>query len=179
MSAAVMSNYYFAPFGPGHGADSEQRVQNWMLAQMAQYPPPPQPDHHHYNALYPASAGAQQMVDPQEPLQYSNLNQPVYAKVESATPDQGNANNHTINHLAQELHQQAAFEDQQQRQHAQHGGQHPMQQALSQGQPTSTPRSSQPPTQQGPADQNQKSNRLRKACDSCSIRKVKVCLSTV
>lgn len=173
MSAAVMSNYFFQPFGQGHGTDSDTRVQSWMLAQMAQYPPPPQPDqHHHYNALYPASAGAQQMVDPQEPLQYSNLNQPVYTKVEVASPG-GHSNNHNINRLAQELHQQAAFEDQQQRQHGQHGAQQHMQQPL-QAQPAATPRPSQTPTQQSAADQSQKSNRLRKACDSCSIRKVKV-----
>ena len=175
MSAAVMSNYYFPPFHQGHGTDSQNRVQNWMLAQMAQYPPPPQPDQqHHYNALYPASAGAQQLVDPQEQPQYSNLNQPVYAKVESSTPGEGPSSNHNINHLAQELHQQAAFDEQQQRQHVQHAGQQPIQQSLPQGQPAATPRPSQPPTQQSTADQNQKANRLRKACDSCSIRKVKV-----
>ena len=164
MSAAVMPNYYFAPFGQGPGTDSDARVQNWMLAQMAQYPPPPQPDHHHYNALYPASAGAQQLVDPQEPLQYSTLNQPAYAKVESTTPDQGASSNHNINHLAQELHQQA-----------QHGGQQAMQQTFPQGHSQATPQPSQAPsTQQSTSEQNQKANRLRKACDSCSIRKVKV-----
>ena len=167
-----MSNYYFAPFGQGHGTDSDARVQNWMLAQMAQYPPPPQADHHHYNALYPASAGAQQLVDPQDQLQYSNLNQPVYPKVDSAGQEQGLPPNQGINHLAQELQPNATFDEQQQRQSLQHGGQqmHPQ---LAQAQPAATPGPSQASTQQTNSD-SQKSNRLRKACDSCSIRKVKV-----
>lgn len=175
MSAAVMSNFYYQPFTPGHGTDSDARVQSWMLAQMAQYPPPPQAEQHqHYNALYPASTGAQHLVDSQEPLQFSHLNQPVYAKVEAASPDQA-ASNHNVNHLAQGLHQQAVYEDQQQRHHVQHAAQQHMQQSL-QAQPAAVPRPSQAPTQQSGAEQSQKSNRLRKACDSCSIRKVKVCL---
>lgn len=167
MSAAVMSNFIFPPWDPGHGTDSQARVNHWMLAQMAQYPPPPQPDQHHYNALYPASAGAQQLVDPHDQLPYSSLNQPVYPKVDATSPDPTTAANHNVHHLAHDLHQHGAFDD---RQQAQHGNQQP----LPHGQPVATPRPSQPPSQPGGPD-SQKANRLRKACDSCSIRKVKVC----
>jgi hypothetical protein len=41
--------------------------------------------------------------------------------------------------------------------------------------PTSHANNSQPATQTSTPEQAQKTNRLRKACDSCSIRKVKVC----
>lgn len=176
MSAAVMSNYYFPPLGQGHVADSQVRVQNWMLAQMANYPPPPQHDHQHYNALYPASAGAQQLLDPHEHLQYSDLNQPIYPKVESATSEHASSN-HQMHHLAHELQQHAALEEQQ-RQQIQQASQH-MQQQNPHGQQPGSSQPSQPTTGQGTPDQNQKTNRLRKACDSCSIRKVKVGISLV
>ena len=171
MSAAVMPNYYFPPFDQGHVADSQVRVQNWMFARMAQYPPPPQPEQQHYNAMYPTSASAQQLIDPQDQLQYSNLNQPLYPKVESATSGQASSSRQ-IHHLAQELQQHAAI-DEQQRQVI-HQASQQVQQGVPHGQPSSTPHSSQPQTQQCTPEQNQKTNRLRKACDSCSIRKVKV-----
>jgi hypothetical protein len=170
MSAAVMSNYYFPPLGHEHVADSQVRVQNWMLAQMAQYPPPPQADHTHYNALYPASAAAQQLIDPHDQLQYSDLNQPIYPKVESAASDHASTNTQML-HLAHELRQHAALEGQQLHQGHQH-----IAQQHSHGQPSGSSHPSQPTTGQGTPDQNQKANRLRKACDSCSIRKVKVCI---
>ena len=164
-----MSNYYFPPLGHGHVADSQVRVQSWMLAQMAQYPPPPQADHTHYNALYPASAGAQQLLDPHDQLRYTDLNQPIYPKVESATSDHASSNTQ-IHHLAHELQQHVALDGQQLHQGHQHiAHQH------SHGQPSGSSHPSQPTTGHGTPDQNQKANRLRKACDSCSIRKVKVC----
>ena len=173
MSAAVMSNFYVPHWGHVHVADSQHRVQNWMFAQMAQYPPPPGPDQQHYNALYPTAAGAQQMLDPQEQLQYSSLNQPIYPKIESGVPDQASANQH-MHHLAQELQQHAALDDPA-HQHMQQPSQ-PIQHQVTPIQASSASHSSQPPTQQATPDQSQKNNRLRKACDSCSIRKVKVCM---
>ncbi|KAK3698782.1 hypothetical protein LTR37_016786 [Vermiconidia calcicola] len=168
MSAAVMSNYYFQPMGQNHIADTQARVQNWMLAQMAQYPPPPQPEQQHYNALYPTSAGAQQLVDPHDQLQYSHLNQPIYPKIESAASEPHSPRQ--IHNLAQELHHHSTIDDQQ-RQHVYQANQQI--QSNPHGQVSNTAHSSQGPTQNSTSDQNQKTNRLRKACDSCSIRKVK------
>ncbi|KAF2772535.1 hypothetical protein EJ03DRAFT_341556 [Teratosphaeria nubilosa] len=138
---------------------------------MSNYPPPPQPESHHYNAIYPTSAGAQQFdaVHP-EPLQYASLNHPTYPKVESGSPDHTAATQ--IQSLAHDLNQHAALEEQQRHQihqaahhiHHQHPGVTSVHQAPSIA--TSHPH-------QGPPQEHQKSNRLRKACDSCSIRKVK------
>ena len=164
-----MSNYYFQPMGQNHIADTQARVQNWMLAQMAQYPPPPQPEQQHYNALYPTSAGAQQLVDPHDQLQYSHLNQPIYPKIESAASEPHSPRQ--IHNLAQELHHHSTIDDQQ-RQHVYQANQQI--QSNPHGQVSNTAHSSQGPTQNSTSDQNQKTNRLRKACDSCSIRKVKV-----
>lgn len=168
MTAAVlpaMSN----PFMPL----TELQVSQWMLAQMSSnYPEPPGPTQH-YNALYPTSAGASQLIDPmqQDQLQFSSLNQPVYPKIESRAPEQPSANNQ-IQHLAQELHHHAALEEHQ-RQNIHHATQH-MQQQASQAQPPSGVSTSQAQSLQGSSEQSNKANRLRKACDSCSIRKVKV-----
>ena len=149
-------------------ADSSHvRVQNWMLAQMAQYPPPPAPDQQHYNALYPTSAGAQQLLDPAEELQYSNLNQHIYPKVESTTSDQASSAQQ-IQNLTHRLQQHAGLEEQQRQQ---------VNQAAPHIQQHSGHGPSQPTTHQGTPEQNSKANRLRKACDSCSIRKVKVSVS--
>ncbi|CAK4034425.1 Zn(II)2Cys6 transcription factor like [Lecanosticta acicola] len=157
-----MSNYY----------SSQLQVHNWMLAQMSNYPPPPpQPDQQHYNALYPTQGGAQQQLleDPaaQQQLQFSSLNQPIYPKVEGANAVSSPSSQH-IQSLAQELTHHAALEDQ--RHHHMHA--HQMQQP--------TPVTSHPNTASNPHTQTstpeqppQKTNRLRKACDSCSIRKVK------
>ena len=167
MSAAVMSNYYYPTSGRSHVADYQVRVQNWMVAQMAQYPPAQ--DHHHYNALYPVSAGAQQLIDPHEQLQYSDLNQSIYPKVESAVSDHA-ASNHQIQHLAHELQQHTAIDGQQ----VHHANQH-VTQLPHHIHPSGPSQLHQPMTAQDTPDSSQKANRLRKACDSCSIRKVKVC----
>ena len=167
MSAAVMSNYYFPPLGQGHVADSHVRVQNWMLAQMAQYPPPPQADHTHYNALYPASAGAQQLLDPHDQLQYGDLNQPIYPKVESVASEHASSSQQ-MHHLAHDL-QHSAIEGQP----LHHSSQH-IHHQHSHAQPSGSSQPSQATTAQGTPNDSQKANRLRKACDSCSIRKVKV-----
>lgn len=78
------------------------QVQNWMLA-MSNYPPPPPPEHSHYNALYPTSGGAQQLLDPvqQEQLQFDSLNTPAYPKIESGSPSQSSSTQ--IQGLAHEL----------------------------------------------------------------------------
>lgn len=162
-------DYYYPSLYQYHVTDSHARIQHWMLA-MAQYPPPPQPDQHHYNALYPDPAGAQQLVDSQGQLQYSNLNQPVYSKVESATSDQVSGGAQMQN-LTQELQHHAAIRGQQPQHIHEQAQQMQPQNPLEP--PSGTSHSTQSQVQQGNPDQNQK-NRLRKACDSCSIRKVKV-----
>ena len=172
MSAAVMSNYY----------SSQLQVHNWMLAQMNNqnnqnnngYPPPPQQQDQHYNGLYPAQGGAQQMLDPsqQEQLQFSSLNQPIYPKVETlpGTGHNSPASQH-IQSLTHDLH----HPDDQPRHYISHVSQHLQQPTPVTSHPTSAAGLSQPPTQTTTPEQPQKTNRLRKACDSCSIRKVKVC----
>lgn len=163
MSAAVMSNFR-----------SQLQVEHWMLAQMSHYPPPPPPDQQHYSPLYPTSAGTPQLLDHSQPnqLQFSNLNQPAYPKLEPSTPA-GQDSPH-IHNLAQELQKHAAQEEQQRQQiqHAQrlqHQAQHQQQPFPPQPQPNPVQ------TDLSQDSQPQKTNRLRKACDSCSIRKVKVC----
>ncbi|KXT02383.1 hypothetical protein AC578_237 [Pseudocercospora eumusae] len=168
MSAAVMSNYY----------SSQLQVHNWMLAQMSSnnnnYPPPP-PEHQHYNALYATQPGAQQLLDPaqQDQLQFSNLNQPIYPKVETLPP----SNHHSpapqhVQTLAQGLHDHSPLDEHQHRQmhHTVHALQQPTPVT---SHPTSAAGHSNPATQTSTPEQPQKTNRLRKACDSCSIRKVK------
>ncbi|KAK5116903.1 hypothetical protein LTR62_006624 [Meristemomyces frigidus] len=148
------------------------QVQNWMLA-MSNYPPPPPPDQTHYNGLYPTSAGAQQLLE-QEQLQFASLNTPTYPKIESGSPSQ--ASSTQIQGLAHELSQhpglgdqQRALEDQQRLQ-IQHAAQQLQHQASG---PQSSVGLTQAQLAQQQADQQKASNRLRKACDSCSIRKVK------
>lgn len=166
MSAAVMSNYY----------SSQLQVHNWMLAQMSSnnYPPPPQADQQHYNALYPTSAGAQQqLLDPaqQDQLQFSNLNQPIYPKVES-----NGVGHHPHSPSGQHIHdlQHHHVLEEQQRHHIPHAQQQIQQPTPVASHPASNAAQSMPPTQTSTPEQPQKTNRLRKACDSCSIRKVKV-----
>lgn len=139
---------------------------------MSNYPPPPQADQQHYNALYPTSAGAQQqLLDPaqQEQLQFSNLNQPIYPKVES----NGQVHPHSPSgHHIHELQHHHVLEEQ--RHHLQHAQQQIQQPTPVASHPASNAAQSLPPTQTSTPEQPQKTNRLRKACDSCSIRKVKV-----
>lgn len=171
MSAAVMSNFYFPPMnndGHGHVADSQARVQNWMLAQMAHYPSPSAADQHHYNALYPAVTSAgQPLVDAQDHLQYSSINTPLYPKPESIS-EQG-ASSQQINSLAQDLRQHTTLGDQ----HFAHAA-HQVSQHTSHPGSSHLPHIPQGPAQHDTPESSQKPNRLRKACDSCSIRKVKV-----
>ncbi|SMY25633.1 unnamed protein product [Zymoseptoria tritici ST99CH_1A5] len=169
MSAATMSNYY----------SSQLQVQNWMLAQMSHYPPPPQADQHHYNGLYPTSAGAQQpsLLEPahQDQLQFSALNQPLYPKAEASNQLHSPSTQHMQQSLSHELQHHSSLDEQQHQQHLQHGqhAQHLQQPTPVTSHPTSNANHSQPPTQNSTPEQTQKTNRLRKACDSCSIRKVK------
>ncbi|KXL46171.1 MAG: hypothetical protein FE78DRAFT_538929, partial [Acidomyces sp. 'richmondensis'] len=129
--------------------DSYWQIHNWMLA-MSNYPPPPQPDSHHYNALYPASAGSQQFEAVHaEPLSYTPLNHAGYTKLNQHAPLE-EQQRHQMQHAAQLQHPPAS---------------HPQQ--------SPSISSSQPPQPQQHSAEHSKSNRLRKACDSCSIRKVK------
>lgn len=169
MTAAVMSNYYIVPTGwRPNVADDRVPLQNWMYAPMAHYPPPPPPNQHHYNAMYPAPSDAQHLLDSHEHLQYSDLS--IYPKVETAANVQSSSAHHA-EAIAQQLQQHTAFDDQQLQQPIQQ-----LQQSNLNVQQTTNAQPSQPSSQQGTPDQNSKTNRLRKACDSCSIRKVKVCL---
>ncbi|EME42376.1 hypothetical protein DOTSEDRAFT_73264 [Dothistroma septosporum NZE10] len=145
-----------------------------MLAQMSTYPPPPDGQQQQYNNLYPAQPGAQQqLLDPaqQEQLQFSNLNQPIYPKVEAQHPGHSPSSQH-IQSLAQELQHHAAIDEQQHR-HMHHVTHQIQQPTPVTSHPTSAGGLSNPPTQTSTPEQPQKTNRLRKACDSCSIRKVK------
>lgn len=155
---------------------SQLQVEHWMLAQMSHYPPPPPPDQQHYSPLYPTSAGTPQLLDhsQQNQLQFSNLNQPAYPKIEPNTPV--GQDSPQIHNLAQELQKHAAQEEhqrqqiQQAAQRLQHQPQHQQQQ-----QQQFQPQQNQvQPDVSSDSQQPQKTNRLRKACDSCSIRKVKV-----
>ncbi|KAK5168870.1 uncharacterized protein LTR77_006179 [Saxophila tyrrhenica] len=175
MSAAVMSNFYFPLMDQDHGymADSQLRVQNWMRAQMAQYPPPHQAEQQQYNPLYPASTGAQQLVDPQQQLQFTSLNQPVYPKTDGSGPPEQTASTHQMHNLAQELQQHAALSEQQRhhlQQTAHHNQHHSSHGTPPPGRVALSPLGQQ---QHSTPESGQKANRLRKACDSCSIRKVK------
>jgi hypothetical protein len=109
------------------------------------YPPPPGSEEPHYTPIYPAPpASTQQTLLDAGPQSQRIYPQDIYPKIE------------TLNDVLQ-----------QQAQHASHAlsGDHgagahaqaPGAQQMQAGSPT-----------------DQKTNRLRKACDSCSIRKVKV-----
>lgn len=145
------------------------QVQNWMLA-MSNYPPPPPPDQSQYTPIYPTSAGAQQPYGQgqAEQLSYGGLNAPAYPKVDS--PSSNPAGPSPLQNLAHELGQHAALDEQ-----AHHTMQQPHQPLQHPGvinAPGHSNGVSSASSQQGGADA--KSNRLRKACDSCSVRKVKV-----
>lgn len=129
---------------------------------MSQYPPPPTADQQHYAPIYPAAASAQLIEaaaqgqpQPNEGFNFSPpTSQSLYAKIEPSftDPNQNQPPTHDGAYPGNGVHV-----DQQQH--------HPM----------SMP---PPPPPQGvasvgPDGQPQKANRLRKACDSCSIRKVK------
>ena len=139
------------------------------------YPPPPGPEEQHYNPVYPGTnTGAQPLLDAvqQEQLGFSHLAQPSpYPKAEDSTLD-ANASAQIEQRIEQLQHQNdlvgppAQEDPQQQHQHQHHD---------------LTPQSVQHLQGQNGIEQQgetpSKVNRLRKACDSCSIRKVKVSLN--
>jgi hypothetical protein len=128
----------------------------------SQYPPPPGSEEAHYTPIYPApprqnnNASVSSFGGPdggvgggpgqQQQQQQHAYAQDMYPKIEN------------LNNVLQQQAQQA--------QHANHAN-HVL------GDPTMGTLSS---LHVMSAAEQQKSNRLRKACDSCSIRKVKVCL---
>ena len=129
---------------------------------MSHYPPPYQPDQPHYSAVYPAATGAQQLLESREThLNYGGLNPPAGPKVAHASTENGRS----IHHLAQELQSHAALEEQ----HAHRIQHHGL--PFNNGLPPPTTVSFQIPDTSNSALRH---NRLRKACDSCSARKVKV-----
>lgn len=153
MSAADILSLSFCPVPFSMETfNSSEQVRAWMLA-MSNYPPPPPPEPQHFNTRYPTYG----------------LEQPVFPKIEPGTSPDQNAGPHSIQALSSELHHRALHEEQQ-RQHLHHAAAQLQQhQATSIGQPNINQRAAQ-----RAASEHAKSNRLRKACDSCSIRKVKV-----
>lgn len=130
----------------------------------------PEPDNQQHYTLYPPP-GQQPLLDPvqQEQLQFSQLGQAIYPKIEGEIDP--NAPNH-IEQRIEQLQQQSPL-PQSQHQH-QHQHQH-QQVPLAPPPPPPTAAPQGPPVQ---GETPQKANRLRKACDSCSIRKVKVSRAT-
>lgn len=147
-----------------------------MDDQMSSYP---EPDSQQHYTLYPAP-GQQQLLDPaqQEQLQFSQLGQlgqAIYPKAEGEIDP--NAPNHIEQRIEQLQQQPPHPQPQHQHQHPlqhheQHHDQHQHQQAPLA--PPPPPPTAQPQGPQVQGETPQKANRLRKACDSCSIRKVKV-----
>lgn len=129
---------------------------------MAQYPPHPAAEQN-YDTLYSTASGAQQLVDAQGQFQFNAMNQSAYPKVESAPNGQppSSTTTHTFIH---HLPPQNTFDAQQS---AQHASQLAIQPQLDDASITTA-------DPQAALDQSQKIVRLRKACDGCSIRKVKV-----
>ncbi|KAG2161171.1 MAG: Alpha/beta-hydrolase [Aureobasidium pullulans] len=146
-----------------------------MDDQMSSYP---EPDSQQHYTLYPAP-GQQQLLDPaqQEQLQFSQLGQlgqAIYPKAEGEIDP--NAPNHIEQRIEQLQQQPPHPQPQHQHQHPlqhheQHHDQHQHQQAPLA--PPPPPPTAQPQGPQVQGETPQKANRLRKACDSCSIRKVK------
>ena len=131
----------------------------------------PEPDSQQHYTLYPPP-GQQQGLDPlqQEQMQFSQLGQlgqSIYPKSD------GEVDPNAPNHIEQRIEQL-----QQQPPHPQ--SQHPHQLQLQHQHqqaplaPAQAPQDAQPQLSQVQGEAAQKANRLRKACDSCSIRKVKV-----
>lgn len=139
---------------------------------MSNYPPPPPPDQHHYASVYPNAAGAQQVVDPmqQGQLQYGNLNQSVYPRVETTPSSTDESSIHIHHTLAQELQRHTEPDDHTR----QRMRQVPLTPEVQQNQQQNYLLQQPPQHIETAAEQAAKANRLRKACDSCSIRKVKV-----
>ncbi|KAF2152498.1 hypothetical protein K461DRAFT_294158 [Myriangium duriaei CBS 260.36] len=133
---------------------------------MSSYPPPPQPDQQHYNPIYAAGTSSQPLLDPvqHEHLHFANqLSQSTgYPKVEHEGLDPT-----TSSQIEQRIEQ---LQHQQSLQSLDHDHLQPPD--------LEPPHDAQlPPLPdhhgQQPSSTPQKLFRLRKACDSCSIRKVK------
>lgn len=130
---------------------------------MSQYPPPPTADSQHYAPIYPAAASAQLLEAAQgQPQQEQNqfgfnqpaTSQPLYAKIEPSFTDPTQSPNPPSGHDGAYPGNGAHMGPDQH---------HPMQ----------MPAPPHTVINVGPDGQTPKANRLRKACDSCSIRKVK------
>ncbi|CAI6334960.1 unnamed protein product [Periconia digitata] len=122
----------------------------------SQYPPPPGADEPHYTPIYPA---------PPQPSNPSTLSALDGAAVGGSAPQRMQQQPQQQQHYGQQ-DMYAKIENlsdvlQQQAQHASHA--------------LTDPRIAAPPAAQmvAPSPDQHKTNRLRKACDSCSIRKVK------
>lgn len=144
-----------------------------LMSNNSQHPPPPQPDQHYYNALHLRSAGAQQLLDPvqQERLQYANLSdKPPYPKFQSGTPEQNVAQ---LRNWTEDVARHAHLEEQQRRQ-IQQATQHLHNEQSTRHVRTLPTLAPAHAAQRHSAPGLAISNRPRKACDSCSCKKVKV-----
>lgn len=174
-----MSTYFGMPFRQSYGANTQVPLQAWLAHQMAQYPPvPPAEQQQFNNGFYSDGEAGQQAFAHQEQLQYGALNQAVtvYPKVESVAAghvptDSVHAYPHEPQAFQGQLRQHLQFIAPQDRLQQPARIQTPPERQIDVAQ--SFQSEAQPPT----PDKTQKINRLRKACDSCSIRKVKVSTS--
>ena len=130
---------------------------------MSSYPPPPQPAQQHYNPIYDAGSNSQPLLDPeqQEQLHLATLSHATdYSKDEHTGLDPT-----TSSQLEQR------FEQFQHQQSLENGQLH--HHDLQSPHDTGLPLHEQPQSQPANGTAPNKLFRLRKACDSCSIRKVK------
>ena len=137
---------------------------------MSTYPPPPSThDQAHYNGIYPASTGARPLLEStqDDELQFGNFNQTLYSKVDAVgEPSYGAASASLTpgfdTHATMGEHQRQQLQRAAQQLQADPSGNVVV--------PLTIPLQ----TQEDGGGESPKINRLRKACDSCSIRKVKV-----
>lgn len=128
------------------------------------YPPPPNPEQSHYNPIYSTETdgGAEQLLDPavQDQQLYNQLSQQSsYPKLEGEQQLDPDTSQQIEQRIEQLQHQQPL---------APHGQpQDPQDHEFA-------PLPQQQENEQESGETASKVNRLRKACDSCSIRKVKV-----
>ncbi|KAF4547439.1 Fungal Zn(2)-Cys(6) binuclear cluster domain-containing protein 3 [Elsinoe fawcettii] len=156
---------------------------------MSNYPPPPQPDQQHYNPIYPPASAPQQQP-PVDAAQQEQINfvaqlqqQPLpYPKVEHEGLDPSTSSAieqriEQLQHQQQSLQTNHFHQEPQPQQHPHNNQFHedgsPQQQQHHHAEPTPEGQSGQQTTPGSTSGQHQKLFRLRKACDSCSIRKVK------
>lgn len=132
---------------------------------MAQYPPPPSPGQPHYNPVYaeaPGHAQASKLHGPQSTHHDGEHPSSPYSKLETSQ----DTTSQLQRSLAQELRRHNVEADHMQAHIGASSDVHDMKQS-----PVFHPAMA---SIEATNDSSRAANRLRKACDSCSIRKVKV-----